>query len=294
MARNTGQGGRPWTTSPLALSRRTSNLLLSFGVPLLVLHLCDSIAQQTPVEESFRDLDVLDAFSGQGEVTKAFRRHKAKADFFDVETQGSSGDILDPLGFRAIMTKVLKLKEKALLMAGPPCGSWVWVNRSTSGRSKQKLFGNSFRQYVRDANSITCRLFVLALVAICRGCEVLVEQPGSSLMVHCPYVQFLALVIQPLRWAYARFPLGAWGHANQKPTVCFGTVSYLTDFKRRLTKRDHRRIQKNKAIKKHQMVRKSISKSGRVQVTGSTGMRKSATYPRPFAEALAKKHLSFM
>lgn len=54
---------------------------------------------------------------------------------------------------------------------------------------------------------ITCRLFVLALVAICRGCEVLVEQPGSSLMVHCPYVQFLALVIQPLRWAYARL----WG-----------------------------------------------------------------------------------
>ena len=42
--------------------------------------------------------------------------------------------------------------------------------------------------------------------------------------------------------------------------------SYLTDFKRRLTKRDHRRIQKNEAIKKHQMVRKSISKSGRVQV----------------------------
>ena len=36
MAGKKSQGGRPWTTSPLALSRRTSNLLLSFGVPLLV------------------------------------------------------------------------------------------------------------------------------------------------------------------------------------------------------------------------------------------------------------------
>lgn len=193
---------------------------------------------------------------------------------------------------------------------------------------------------------ITCRLFVLALVAICRGCEVLVEQPGSSLMVHCPYVQFLALVIQPLRWAFARLwgsqrytsyillcksakfselflldwvsrpfllvsplpaaeSLGSMGTCESK-TYCvlwnsasclqqqttlalFASIffcilalfskltagigynltllrSYLTDFKRRLTKRDHRRIQKNKAIKKHQMVRKSISKSGRVQV----------------------------
>ena len=121
---------------------------------------------------------------------------------------------------------------------------------------------------------ITARFFILALVAICRGCELLVEQPGSSLMIHCPYVQFLALVIQPLRWAFVRLrgsqkcifwvlhnwiqnaravwcflclfglvlcsflvffliyfehslllsPMGAWGHPNQKPTVCFGTV----------------------------------------------------------------------
>ena len=51
---------------------------------------------------------------------------------------------------------------------------------------------------------ITARFFILAFVAICRGCELLVEQPGSSLMIHCPYVQFLALVIQPLRWGFVR------------------------------------------------------------------------------------------
>lgn len=41
----------------------------------------------------------------------------------------------------------------------------------------------------------------------------------------------------------------------------------MDDFKRKLTKRDERRIAKNKANKKHQMVRKTISKtSGKVQV----------------------------
>ena len=28
--------GRPWTTSPLALSKRTANLLLAFGIPMIV------------------------------------------------------------------------------------------------------------------------------------------------------------------------------------------------------------------------------------------------------------------
>ena len=42
--------------------------------------------------------------------------------------------------------------------------------------------------------------------------------------------------------------------------------TYLNELKRKLTQRDRRRIQKNSAIKKHQMVRKSISKAGRLQV----------------------------
>ena len=41
---------------------------------------------------------------------------------------------------------------------------------------------------------------------------------------------------------------------------------YLASFKRKLTPKDKRRLQKNKAVKKHQMVKKTISKSGKVQV----------------------------
>lgn len=81
-------------------------------------------------------------------------------------------------------------------------------------------------------------------------------------------------------------PMGAYGHTSVKPTVLFGTMPepcgsampcvystymrlrpYIDDFKRKLTKRDRRRINKNKAIKKFQTVRKTISKkSNKVQV----------------------------
>ena len=46
---------------------------------------------------------------------------------------------------------------------------------------------------------------------------------------------------------------------------------YLETFKKKLTEKDKRRIQKNKAVAKHQMVKKTISKRGRPQVIHGLG-----------------------
>lgn len=285
---------KTWKTSPLALSVRVSQLLVAWGIPLVVLHMCDFIAQTTPASESRRDLAAVDAFCGQAEITKAFRRKEANVDNFDLE-QGDLGNILLPRGFLAILTKVLKLKPKGLLAGGPPCGSWIWINRSTSKRSRNRIFGDCARDYVKAANAITTRFVILAFIAIARGCELLVEQPAGSIMRDYPYMQFLAMSIAPVAWSFVRFPMAAYGHNNRKPTILFGTVRYMTKFARKMTKKDHRRLLKNQAQKKHQMVKKTICKTtGKVQVTGSSGMRSSAAYPRQFGEKVAKCHLSFM
>lgn len=55
-------------------------------------------------------------------------------------------------GFRKILTMVLSLKEKGLLVGGPPCGSWIWINRSTRKRNKNNIFGTTLK-YVQDANT---------------------------------------------------------------------------------------------------------------------------------------------
>lgn len=90
-------------------------------------------------------------------------------------------------------------------------------------------------------------------------------------------------------------PMGAYGHPNAKPTILFGTTwleckmaewyytihlcvklilvlwgiqprPYIESFKRKMTEKDKRRIKKNKAVKKFQMVKKTINKNGKVQV----------------------------
>lgn len=91
--------------------------------------------------------------------------------------------------------------------------------------------------------------------------------------------------------------MGAYGHHSSKPTVLFGSAQlackrfilivpachdglmmmhgacfpsrprpYLSKFARKLNAKDKRRIAKNKAIKKLEMVKKTISKDGKVQV----------------------------
>jgi hypothetical protein len=57
-------------------------------------------------------------------------------------------------GWTNIVRMILKLRPGGLLIGGPPCSSWVWINRATSKRSAQRVMGDSSRNYVRDANSI--------------------------------------------------------------------------------------------------------------------------------------------
>ena len=56
------------------------------------------------------------------------------------------------LGFLQSIFLTLRLKEGALLSGGPPCGSFIFLNRATSGRSKRRPLGNTRRPYVKDAN----------------------------------------------------------------------------------------------------------------------------------------------
>ena len=56
-------------------------------------------------------------------------------------------------GFFAILAKILRLRRGALLMGGPPCGSFVWINRATSRRSITRLFGDCSKAYIRAANA---------------------------------------------------------------------------------------------------------------------------------------------
>ena len=55
-------------------------------------------------------------------------------------------------GFLDAVLHVLRLEPSALLTAGLPCGSFVFLNRSTSKRSSDRPLGDQKKSYVRMAN----------------------------------------------------------------------------------------------------------------------------------------------
>ena len=54
---------------------------------------------------------------------------------------------------RATM-KVLRLRQDGLLAAGLPCGSWTFMNRATSGRCKNNIWGTERYKYIKEANTL--------------------------------------------------------------------------------------------------------------------------------------------
>lgn len=54
-------------------------------------------------------------------------------------------------GFCKFILCILRTMEYGMLVGGPPCGSFVWVNRHTSQRSKTRPFGCAL-PYVKHAN----------------------------------------------------------------------------------------------------------------------------------------------
>ncbi|CAL1161035.1 unnamed protein product [Cladocopium goreaui] len=283
-----------WLNSPLALTQRCSNLLMKWGLPIILLHLVDYVVQSTPPSEWARDTVLLDGFSGQQALSQYYREQGLAADHFDL-LDGPDGDILEPKGFCQIIKKVLKIAPCGLLFGGPPCGSWVYINRATSKRQARRIFGDCSRLYVRHANTITTRWIMLGLLAASRAVQWLTEQPRSSVMMLCPYVRYAALALRPLCWKVVSFPMGCYGHRSQKPSLCFGTSSWLESLSSKLTLKDKERIKKNKEDPKKAMVIRTISKRGSISVRqGGPGMKDSAAYPRKFAKKIHKEHTASM
>jgi len=128
----------------------------------------------------------------------------------------------------------LRLEPGALLTLGPPCGSFVWLNLATSGRSEESPFGNEDRAYVELASltlvsmlipkvnsktidawdhtgndkmiktyqnhelRICSRALLLVALATCRGVYFALEQPNSSTMKFFPDLLLLGKNIKKL------------------------------------------------------------------------------------------------
>ena len=101
-------------------------------------------------------------------------------------------DILSDAGFISLLKYVLRLRRTGMALLAPVCSSWCWLNRFTSGRSRDHWQGNTSVRSVREGNLMVSRVVLLLWLLSALGCVYVVEQPlGSILDAHARFQAFL-------------------------------------------------------------------------------------------------------
>ena len=112
-------------------------------------------------------------------------------------------------GFTQAILHTLRIQPGWLLVLGPPCSSFVWMNRSTSGRHQGRPYGFEDRGYVELGSlnldrrrldvpflRIAARAILLLILATSRGVHCLLEQPVTSTMRYFPDLRMAGALIE--------------------------------------------------------------------------------------------------
>ncbi|CAL1159977.1 unnamed protein product, partial [Cladocopium goreaui] len=160
----------PFAIMALGLSKRKACALLFWGAPVLLIHLVDYCCQVWAAEHGdgpMQDLQMLELFSGEQELTRQCRLNGIECRAMDIRKDKVLHDLTSSRGFCLALLR------------------WVWISASTTKRRSREhgIFGDEGLEGVR------------------------VEQPSSSCLPKCPYVaHVMTNMEQPLDWKHADLP----------------------------------------------------------------------------------------
>ncbi len=216
--------------------------------PVLVPLLAHMVLIAGPLLESGqRDLDSVELFAGQQEITKAMLSQGFQSHALDKSYDPLTQDLTTAVGFRTALECVCRLRPGGSLWAAPVCSTWGFISRLGTGRSLSNPAGDTNVTRVRNANQQVICVVMLAILAWYRGCHVWVEQPRCSLMAHFSPFQELVAHVLPHR---ALTHLGAFGASSAKPLQLWSSSPAVHELARPkpkhseqvLTRRDSRGV----------------------------------------------------
>ena len=129
-----------------------------------------------------RDLDLCELWAGVGSVSKAAARRKLKTNCLDILLLPGD-DVTTLTGFRKTLAVVQRLRPGGLLMMGPPCSSFVWMNSSACKRNAVDDFkGDVSYERVHDGNVQAEVAVFMFLYALHRHVVPVLENPQKSML----------------------------------------------------------------------------------------------------------------
>ena len=145
-----------------------------------------------------RDVDLCELWAGVCSVARAAETRDLKAMCLDVSLN-SEDDMTTLAGFRSALKTVQRLRPGGLLVMGPPCCSFVWMNSSNCKRSSTNDFeGDTAYEQVHAGNLQADVAGFIFLYAICRGVIPVLENPPASNMWKYGIIKLIQDAVTPL------------------------------------------------------------------------------------------------
>ena len=136
-----------------------------------------------PLLSSARTLDVVEMFSGDGELSAACLRKGLLVQSIDREN-GPLQDLGTMVGLQFAIDAIMNLKVGGLLWLAPPCQNWVFLSMSVHRRSATNDYlGRPSSRLTQEANSLLYINTALVRLAVARGAKYIIEQPLDSRML---------------------------------------------------------------------------------------------------------------
>ncbi len=223
-------------------------------------------------------LDFAELFAGKGAVHRALAALGFRGRRMDL-SYDPGHDLLTPVGFLLAVQIALDLKPGGLMWLAPPCTTWVWMSRATTGRHIQ-VVGDVTSPPVVRSNALTERLALLLEILHLKNCRYIIEQPCSSCLWDYPALRD---VLRRHRSGRCFLHMGAYGGTSLKPTTLMGTAPFLTQLARRCSPQQGLRLQ----LWGVRTTKKWRDGQGKKRCQGTGALKGTQAYPEGFGAAHA-------
>lgn len=219
---------------------------------------------------------LLEYCSGQAAITSGALELGLRCACFD-KLYGSRYNCFTRAGMRNWVGAVLHTRAGATAWFAPTCSSFVFLSRSTSGRSQENPWGNPSNAFVHDGNRLLLRVVIVALLCALVDVDWAIEQPISSIMTQLPFVERL---FEKLEVSRKTCWLGAYGADSPKLLKIYG---FRAEWLKQLANGKPSFSTVSARLATSRVVR------GVKKCTGCRGkLRDSSAYPKLFGSTVAR------
>ena len=228
-----------------------------------------------------QDIDIQEWMSGMEQIVKVGKERGHKSAGFEIGADEILQDFLGNQGFMHAVKAGKRLRPRGLQHWDTVCTSWVWVCKDGSKRSLLLPMGDVNKGWVVKGNAMVSRMILVGGLGYSKLCELLLEQPGSSLMDK--HDRFDKPPFNNL--LHVRTMMGAFGAPTCKPSKIFGTsLDQIYPLKRSLSKSRKAELSTSAPETCYEFIQ-----GGRVRCTGNKhALKQTQVYPREYAETVVK------